>query len=120
MRDLSWKNERVDKLAKTYQAKEYAVIQARDNMDLFARAIRDNHGIVGGVYVGNNGSWRTNEPTPSNRSGGHCIYYGGYGIDEKGKYISTPNSWGTGRGKDPLHPNGWQKLRKNTVTLIVL
>lgn len=113
MRDLSWKNERVDKLAKTYQAKRYAVIGARDNMDLFARAIRDNHGVVGGVYVGNNGSWRTNEPTPSNRTGGHCIYYGKFGIDEKGKYIASPNEWGTSRGKDALHPDGWQKLRKD-------
>lgn len=113
MRDLSWKNKQVDNLAKKYQAKEYKVIRACDNIDLFAQAIRDNHGVTGGVYIGNNGSWRTNEPTPSNRTGGHAIYYGKYGVDKKGKYIATPNSWGTGRGKDSLHPDGWQKLRKD-------
>jgi len=112
MRELSWKNEEIDKIAKVLQAKEYRVIEARDNMDLFAMAIRDNYGVVGGVHVGNNGSWRTNEPTPSDRINGHCIYYGKFGIDEKGKYIATPNSWGE-RKKDELHLDGWQKLRQD-------
>lgn len=112
MRDLSWKDERADKMAKILQAKEYRKIEARDNMDLFAMAIRDNWGIVGGVYVGNNGSWRTNEPTPSTRENGHCLYFGKFGVDKKGKYISTPNSWGE-RKKDALHSDGWQKLRQD-------
>ncbi|MBU0647490.1 hypothetical protein KJ809_03685, partial [Patescibacteria group bacterium] len=41
-------------------------------------------------------------------------YYGKYGIDKLGKYIATPNSWGT-RGTDTLHPDGWQKLREDYV-----
>ena len=94
MIDLSWKNERVDKYAKVLQAKEYRKINARDNMDLFAMAIRDNNGVVGGVLIGNNSSWRTENPTPSTRENGHAVYYSAYGMDEKGKYIATINSWG--------------------------
>lgn len=44
----------------------------------------------------------------------NCLYYGKYGIDKLGKYIATPNSWGT-RGTDTLHPDGWQKLREDYV-----
>ena len=112
MRDLSWKNPAMDKLAKILEAKEYRRIDAKDNMDLFAMAIKNNYGVVGGLYVGNSKTWRTNEPKPSTREGGHCLYYGKFGIDEKGKYIATPNSWGE-RPKDALHPDGWQKLRQD-------
>jgi len=112
MRDLSWKNPISDKLAKTLQAKEYRSINAKDNMDLFAMAIRDNYGVVGGLYGSNKGNWNTNEPKPATQNWGHCIYYGKFGIDEKGRYIATPNSWGE-RKKDELHPDGWQKLRED-------
>ena len=118
MRDLSWKNEEADKLAKVLQAKEYRVITACDNMDLFARAIKNNHGVVGGLYVGNSSTWRTNEPKPTTREFGHALYYGKFGVDELGKYIATPNSWGW-RGDDKLHPDGWQKLRQDYFTGIL-
>lgn len=111
MSDLSWKNAEVDKEAKNLQAKEYRMVGSI-NMEIVAQAIRDNYGTVGGLYVGNNGSWRTNEPTPSTRDGGHAIYFGKFGIDEKGKYIATPNSWGK-RPSDSLHPDSWQKLRED-------
>jgi hypothetical protein len=83
-------------------------------MDLFAMAIRDNYGIVGGIFGSNNGTWSTNEPKPpvSGSQWGHCIYFGKFGTDELGRYIATPNSWGT-RGNDSLHPDGWQKLRED-------
>lgn len=112
MRDLLWKNEITDKMAKTLQAKEYRVITACDNMDIFARAIKNNYGVVGGLYVGNSDSWGTNEPKPTARDGGHALYYGKFGIDELGKYIATPNSWGR-RSTDILHQDGWQKLRQD-------
>ena len=112
MIDLSWKNEKADGLAKVLKAKEYRVINNKSSMDLFAMAIRDNWGIVGGLNVGNSPTWRTNEPKPTTREGGHCLYYGKFGVDELGKYIATPNSWGW-RGKDNLHPDGWQKLRQD-------
>ena len=101
MRDLSWKDDEKDKLAKILQAKSYYVV-SQINMDIIAMAIRDGHGTVGGVYVGEGGSWRTNEPVPSVRTGGHWLYFGKFGIDERGKFISTPNSWGTRNKKDFL------------------
>ena len=111
--DKSWKTPELDKVAKILQAKAYMTFQASNNMDLFAQAIRDNHGVVGGVDGQNNGSWNTNEPVPPNKTEwGHALYFGKFGIDEKGKYIATPNSWGT-RAKDNLHPDGWQKLRED-------
>lgn len=112
MRDLSWKNEAIDKKAKVLQAKRYKMIESKNNMDLFAMAIRDNGGVVGGLYMGNSSTWRTNEPKPTTREGGHALYYGKFGIDKLGKYIATPNSWGD-RKKDELHPDGWQKLRQD-------
>jgi len=113
MRQLDWRNDDIDKVAKILAAKEYRTIEAKDNMDFFAKAIRDNHGVVGGVYGGNNSSWGTNEPKPpTNPTWGHAIYFGKAGIDSLGKYIATPNSWGT-RSKDDLHKDGWQKLRED-------
>jgi len=115
MKLKTWKTPEMDALAKVLQAKEYRTFMAAQNMDMFAMAIRDNHGVVGGVEGTNNGTWGGFEPQPPgpNRADwGHCIYFGKFGIDSKGKYISTPNSWGT-RGRDSLHPDGWQKLRQN-------
>jgi len=113
IRDLGWKNPINDKLAKTLQAKSYATIQAKSNMDLYAMAIRDNHGVVGGVYGDNRSGWSTNEPKhPKKLDWGHCLYFGKFGTDELGKYIATPNSWGN-RKTDKLHPDGWQKLRED-------
>lgn len=115
VKDLSWRSEEINKTAKILQAKEYRVISNKDNMDNFAVAIRDNYGVVGGLRGENNATWSTNEPKPPKVSSwAHCIYYGKYGIDKLGKYIATPNSWGT-RGTDTLHPDGWQKLREDYV-----
>ncbi len=111
--DKSWKNDRIDKVAKVLQAKEYRTFD--NSMDTIAAAIRDYHGVVGGVRGSNNGTWGSNEPKPPKLGEsvwGHCIYFGKFGIDEKGKYIATPNSWGI-RGSDKLHPDGWQKLRED-------
>jgi len=115
MRRLDWKNTKMDDLAKILQSKEYRVVESADNMDMFASAILNNHGIVGGVNGENNGSWHTNEPKPpiGNGDWAHCIYFGKFGTDELGRYIATPNSWGTRNKKDALHPDDWQKLRSD-------
>ena len=113
IRDLLWKTPEMDKLAKILQAKEYRRIIASTNMELFAKAIRDNHGAVSGLNGENNGTWRSLEPKPPiNVKWGHLIYFGKYGIDKLGKYIATPNSWGE-RDADELHPDSWQKLRQD-------
>ena len=111
VRDISWKNKEIDKAAGMLKAKEYRTID-NISMDSVAMAIRDGCGCIIGLYVGNNGSWRTNDPTPSTRTGGHAIYVGKFGVDERGKYIATPNSWGE-RSADGLHPDRWQKLRED-------
>lgn len=116
MTDIFWKTAAINKLAEILKAKEYRTLSASTNMELFASAIRDNLGVVGGVYGSNNDTWGTNEPKPPTAGEdrwGHAIYFGKFGIDSKGKYISTPNSWGTRNQIDSLHPDDWQKLRED-------
>lgn len=117
VRELTWKTPEVDKKASSLRGKEYRVIRARDNMDLFAKAILDNHGVVGGVRGQNGRGWRTERPKPpiaGKKTWGHAIAYLAFGEDEHGKYIATPNSWGDFFG-DKWEPGappgyGWQKL----------
>lgn len=112
MRDLGWITPAIIQMAKMLQAKEYRMISGI-TMDIFAQAIRDNNGIVAGVEGTNNGTWLSNEPKAptGDPEWGHCLYFGKYGVDSKGKYIATPNSWGT-RKSDVDHPDGWQRLRE--------
>lgn len=117
MRDKTWRTKEIEEMAKILGAKEYRSIVSF-YMDIFAQAIRDNHGIVAGVVGNNNGAWFTNEPqpptlsTPQGEWWYHALYYGKFGVDDLGKYIASPNSWGT-RTKDGLHQDGWQKYREN-------
>lgn len=120
MRDKTWINSAMDSLAKTLQGKEYAVITASDNMDLFAQAIIKNYGVVGGVVGQNGRDWNTDSPkAPADATNlwKHCLYYGALGTDEKGRFIATPNSWDLpfqeGQEWKPGDPpgQGWQKLR---------
>ena len=114
MKEKLWKTSEIDKLAKVFQAKEYRTFNAAQNMEMFAQAIRDNHGVVGGVEGTNNGTWNTGEPKPpSGRSDwGHCLFFGKFGIDSLGKFIASPNSWNL-KIKDELHPDNWQKFRED-------
>ena len=111
MIDKSWKNYDIDQAAKPLQAKEYRTIQCSSNMDLFAKAIRDNLGVLSGVNGSNNNTWNTLEPKPGTKIDWlHGLYFGKYGTDEKGKYIATPNSWGD------RFKGEWQKLREDYFT----
>lgn len=123
----AWKTAALDKLAETLKGKEARTIVACDNMDLFALAIQDNQGVVGGVTGANGHGWGYAEevtpPSAGDDLWGHCLFYGAYGIDELGKFIATPNSWGqfVKRPQGPWQPGfkpgyGWQKLRKNYFT----
>lgn len=113
MIDKTWKTPIIDNAAKILQAKEYRLISGF-GIDVFARAIKDNYGVVGGVVGTNNGTWLSLEPqppldtTPQSQTWGHCLYFCGFGIDEKGKYLLTPNSWGD--------LGGLQKIRENYFT----
>jgi hypothetical protein len=114
VRDKNWMTPESIQMAKTLQSKDYRAISGC-TIDIFAQAIRDNYGVVGGVSGTNNGTWSSNEPKPptGHATWGHALYFGKFGIDEKGKYISTPNSWGNRNMKDSAHPDDWQKLRED-------
>ena len=117
--DKSWLTPKASEEAETLQAKEYRTIQAKSNMEMFAVAIRDNKGVVGGVYGSNNNTWGTYEPKPPKAGEdlwGHALYFGKYGIDNRGKYIATPNSWGRRGGNMTNYQDGWQKLREDYFT----
>jgi len=124
MRDRTWLNAKISEIAKILKGKKFMTIAAADNMDLFARAIMENNGVVGGVLGQNEKGWSTENPEPpdsANNTWGHCLFYGAFGTDEKGKFIATPNSWGNGFRPDPTYVwkpgdkpgRGWQKLRAN-------
>ena len=116
MRDKTWKTPELDNLAKILKGKDYKVINAISNMDLYAQAILENHGVVGGVNGVNNGTWMSERPKPpvGAPEWGHCLYFGAFGTDEFGKFIATPNSWGDLLSKTwyPGSPvgHGWQKF----------
>ena len=114
MKEKLWKTPEIDEMAKVFQAKEYRTFNAAKNIELFAQAIRDNYGVVGGLEGTNNGTWKSGEPKPpaDKADWGHSIFFGKLGIDELGKWVASPNNWGT-RIKDRLHPDGWQKLRED-------
>jgi hypothetical protein len=109
MRDKTWKDNQDDILAQRLKAKEFRMV-ADITMEIIAQGIRDNHGVVGGVNGANNGSWNSLEPIPGKKEWGHALFFGKAGIDNKGKYIATPNSWGDRFGGQ------WQKLRAEWFT----
>lgn len=124
MLEKNWLTEEAKQAAKKYSAKEYRIINARNDMDMFAQAIMQGFGVVGGVIGSNGHGWGyADEPTvpnPGEATWGHCLFYGAFGTDEKGKFIATPNSWGDyvkGDWFDGAPAGiGWQKLRAEYFT----
>lgn len=117
MIDKSWQTPLLQEVAKILRGKDYREIDAADNMDLFAQAIIEGNGLVGGCMGENNGTWMTESPRPPQDSGvwGHCMYFGAFGKDKKGRFIATPNSWGNILGAERWRPGrepgfGWQKF----------
>lgn len=117
MRQKDWWNDEMEKKAKILRGKEYRSINIHKDFDLLARAIEENNGVVGGLYVGKGLKWGTERPQPSTNTGGHCLFFGAYGKDKYGKFIATPNSWGKrswmkdwAKGKVGI---GWQKIYEN-------
>lgn len=122
MRDKAWLNDEISKIAAVLKGKEYRILRAKNNMDLYAQAILQNKGVVGGFKGQNGRGWGNSErPLPPEDVGkvqwAHCVYFGAFGTDEKGRFIATPNSWNEmsfNRGYrwkkgDPVG-KGWQKL----------
>jgi hypothetical protein len=98
MIDKTWKNEKIDKKANVLWAKEYRLINWFW-IDIFARAIKENLWVVWWVTWTNNWTWTTGEPvppiitTPQWQLWWHCLYFSWYWVDEKWRYLLTPNSW---------------------------
>lgn len=118
MYDKSWKNQAIDELARVMRGKEARVISASTNMDLFAQAIQQNHGVLGGVTGSNGRGWgyaeRPDPPAYTDNKWGHGLYFGAFGQDQYGKYVAFPNSWGK-IVKEEWTPGskpgtGWQKI----------
>lgn len=117
-RDKSWMTPERERLAQVLKGKHYRIIRALNNMDLFAQAIIENMGVVGGVRGANGHGWNSERPRPPSDgygTWGHCIWYPAFGTDERGRFIATPNSWGrkswSERWKKGSRPGtGWQKL----------
>lgn len=124
VRKTDWLNDEITAQAKILQGKEYRIILAKSDMEVFARAIKENHGVVGGVVGQNGKGWHTERPRVpdlSKETWGHCIYYGAYGEDSHGRFIATPNSWGlwfADREWKPGDPPGygWQKIYSDYFT----
>lgn len=119
MADVSWLNDTLNHLAEVLKAKEYRTITPFGGslVDLFAAGVKQNHGVVGGVVGTNNGTWLSQFPKPPKQDDvlwGHCLYYGAFGTDERGRFLATPNSWGdfiTEKWQPGSTPGtGWQKL----------
>ena len=117
MFDKSWLTPQLTAMAKMLEAKDAYLVRGI-GIDYFARAIKDGFGMVAGVEGCNNGTWYTKEPQPpiadNQKNWKHALYFGKFGVDSKGKWVSTPNSWGA-RGVDPndVDDDGWQKFREN-------
>ena len=117
IKDKKWRTKAISELAKILKGKEYRSLKGSNNMNLFALAIEQNKGVVGGVIGSNGRGWGAERPKPpqkGDKTWGHCIFYGAYGQDDFGKFIATPNSWGVkvkDKWKKGAKPGtGWQKL----------
>lgn len=93
--------------AKTNKENWYASVN--HNIEDVAQAIRDNGGVVLGVYGKNNGTWLSKFPQPPIGTyqdlWAHWLYAGKAVTINGKKYIGFLNSWGTDVGE-----NGWQYI----------
>lgn len=78
------------------------------DIDTVAQAIRDNQGVVLGIYGANNGTWLDSTPVPPTNGESkwaHWVYAGKIKMVNGRKFIGILNSWGTDTGE-----LGWQWL----------
>lgn len=96
------------KLARTLS---YANVDV--DIDLFAQAIEQNHGMVMGIWGQNNGTWGSAFPKPpAKQQWGHWVYAGKAKLINGKKFIGFLNSWGPEIGQ-----KGWQWLGEDYFVL---
>ncbi len=81
------------------------------DIDSLAEAIRDNSGIIIGLYGMNNGTWLSADPQPpTSNDWAHWVFCVGAGMRNGEKSIKIINSWGSGVGE-----GGYQWLSENYI-----
>lgn len=113
------KKEDITEEARKDAGKAKALLYANVNIDinLFAKAIRDNYGQVAGVTGKDNGTWRKEFPKPPESLGdlwNHWLYCGKAKMINGKKYIGILNSWGEKTGN-----LGWQWLGEDYFKAII-
>jgi len=77
------------------------------NINVFAHAIQNNNGAVGG-FTGTNGGWCRpviEAPKVGEKKWGHAVFLSGFGVYEGKKCLFTPNSWG---GRYTIKEGRWK------------
>lgn len=86
------------------------------DFDSIAQAIRDNKGIIIGIYGKDNGTWLSADPTPplkiDNTVWAHWLFVGKAFMRNGKKVIGVKNSWGN------VGENGWQYLTEGYLPYI--
>jgi len=89
----------------------YRVIPGNtSDINLFASAIRNHWGVLGG-FTGTNQGWTVpliQPPQPEQTKWGHCVYLCGYGMYQGRKCVFTPGSWG---GRYTITEGRWKGLQ---------
>ena len=84
-------------------SKALSYLRVSPNIEVFAQAIQENHGLVLVLNGADNGSWRTLFPKPpTEKEWGHFLYAGRAKMIDGKKYIGVVNSWGD------VGEKGWQ------------
>lgn len=92
-----------------------AYAQVTSNIDSVAQAIREQKGVIIGIYGINNGTWRSAYPiapgpnvNPARDLWAHWVYAGKAKMINGNKYIGILNSWGKATGDQ-----GWQWITED-------
>lgn len=91
------------------------IVGSTANIDTFAHAIRNFHGVVGG-FTGTNPGWArasVRPPAQGEQQWGHCVYISAFGkldlivddLPQGTKCLFTPNSWG---GRYTISSGRWK------------